>query len=876
MGFDPLSFIVGFGGGVGVSYGAYRYREQIGALRDSALDTIENVRDNLSRSADSRYTSELIQYLQQQHIAKDFAPLSEVLVEPRLLVLPPPPRELEDPNAAPENYDYVVPRIYDQPQLLSAYYVENLPLSDITAGDNHVAILGVAGAGKSTALVTLGLMALGVIKYSTLQELTNQAIDEAYAELPENERQKRLNEMNAIQKRVIEQLRGVQDITDLQGDVAYNIPPDITNFFPIYVHAADVDLSINVFGLRVDPAEPLIRAFQRYASLITAQSAPPLMYQQLSRGQCLILIDGLEDLPQNEQKRLYGWLESLIEYYGHNRIVITGPATGFDSLVALGFVPTFVKPFSMNDAIALVEKWADAWPAAQQRLAKRRIKEDELQTISQGERQRLLADTLHRRPFHLVLKTLAHLQGEVALPNERGWYERFLRNYLPENEHVGPILREVATLMLDRDIILKDGQILEISTQRLTPNPDEPPLEDVDKFTKTLLNSGLFVKRGDNYYDFLHPLFRSYFGAEAIIHDMNSSRITELGGKPNWHHALRLAADGVDITGAVGQKLNGPTDVLLSNLFQIADWIPNAPVEAIWRTEIMKRFGAALLAPSQYDTIRERALAALIASRDPNLENVFRQAVRSGNPAIRKYGCLGLGAIQAEAAINDLRPMLVDDNRDVQVAAAMALGAISTESAIDVMIQGLLEGSEGLRQVIALALANVQGLGHNVLREASQHNDMMVRRAAAFGLARVQANWSLIALYDMLISEKEWYVRSAAERLFAIARSPEREGPRHFPRPEELPWFQVWVSNIGHEKMPEGEEAVELLLQVLRDPRPLARIMAIKTIGRLGLVKGIRPLYVMLMDKEARVRTTAYDALGSLQIRLNEPLPAVI
>lgn len=876
MGIDPLSFVVGFGGGVGVSYGAYRYREQLGTLRDSALETIENVRDSLSRSADSRYATELADYLQKQHIANDFAPLSEVLVEPRLLMMLRPPRELEDPNAAPENYDYIIPRIYDQPQLLSAYFVENLPLSDILAGDNHVAILGIPGIGKSTALVTLGLMALGVVKYSTLQELTDQAIDEAYAELSETERRDRLVEINALQKRVIEQLRGVQDITDIQEQVAYNIPPDITSFFPVYVHAGDVDLSINVFGLRVDPAEPLIRAFQRYATIITSQSVPPLMYQQLSRGNCLILIDGFEDLPPSEQKRLYGWLESLLEHYGHNRIVITGPATGFDSIVDLGFVPTFIKPMSYNESIELVEKWADAWPVAQQRLAGRRIKEDDLQTISKGARQTLQRDILHRSPFHVTLKTLAILLGDITGANERGWYERFLRRLMPDDEHSAAVLREAAMLMLDRDVILKGGQFLEISTQRLTPTPEEPPILDVDKFTKTLLNSGLFVKRGEDVYDFPHVLFRSYFGAEAIVHEMTPTRVADLGPKPNWHYAIRLAADGTDITGAVGQKLNGRTDVLLSNLFDIADWIPNAPADATWRSEIMKRFGAALLAPSQYDTIRERALAALLATRDPDLVNVFRQAVRNGNPVIRKYGCLGLGAIRAEEATNDLRPMLVDDDRDVQVAAGMALGAIATEPAIDTMIQGLLEGSEGLRQVIALALAGVPGMGHTVLREASQHADMVVRRAAIHGLSRIQANWSLIALYEVLVDETEWYVKSAAERLFVNARNPEREGPRHFLRPEQLPWFQVWASNVGREKMPQGDEAIDLLLQVLRDPRPLARVMAIRTIGRLGLLKGTRPLYVMLMDKEARVRTAAYDALGMLQTRITEPLPAVL
>lgn len=878
MGIDPLSFALGFGTATGVSYGVYRYREPLGNLQTSAVEGINGVRDSLSRSADSRYSTELAEYLQHQHLGGTWTALSEILVEPRLLTLPAPPLELEDPNAAPDNYDYVIPRIYDQPQLLSSYFVENLPLLDILAGDNHVAILGVPGSGKSTALVTLGLMALGVVKYSTLQELTDQALDEAYADLSENERRDRLVDLNAMQKRVVEQLQGVTDITDIQdiqAGLTYNIPPEITSLFPIYVHASDIELSINSFGLRVDPAEPLIKAFQRYATIISAQSAPPLMYQQLSLGNCLVLIDGFEDLPQSEQVRLYDWLGSLLEYYGHNRIVITGPAIAYDGLMSLGFVPTFIKPLSYQDTMALVDKWADAWPNAQERKSGRR-KDSTPATIGPNARAMLQNDILHRTPLEITLKTLASLRGDVTEAGEGGWYERFVRDLLPDTEHSPYVLREAAMLMLDRDVILKEGQFLEISTQRLTPVPDEPPVADVDKFTKALLNSGLFVKRGDDLYDFLHPMFRSYFAAESMIHDMTPTRAADLGANPAWHYALRLAASKMDITGAVGRKLNGQTDVLVSNLFMIADWIPNAPADAEWRGEIMKRFSAALLATSQYDTIRERALAALIASRDPNLATVFRQAVRSGNAVIRKFGCLGLGAIRAEQAINDLRPMLVDDNRDVQVAAGMALGAIASEGAINIMVEGLLQGSEGLRQVLAQALASVPGAGHNLLKDAVEHNDMMVRRAAIMGLARIQANWALIALYEVLQEEQEWYVKSAAETYFVTARNPEREGPRLFLRPEELPWFRVWASNVGVEEMPQGEDAENLMLQVLRDQRPLARVMAARTIGRLGLMKGVRPLYVMLMDRESRVRTAAYEALGTLQSRISEPLPAVI
>ena len=92
----------------------------------------------------------------------------------------------------------------------------------------------------------------------------------------------------------------------------------------------------------------------------------------------------------------------------------------------------------------------------------------------------------------------------------------------------------------------------------------------------------------------------------------------------------------------------------------------------------------------------------MVAARDPNVLFIFRQGVRHTNPVARKLACIGLGAIGSSDAIKDLRSMVVDDDHDVQLAAAQALGAIATEAALETMVQGLLEGEEGLRQAVRL------------------------------------------------------------------------------------------------------------------------------------------------------------------------------
>ena len=874
MGLDPVSFLLGFGSASGIGYGLYRNRERLSRMQAStpSVGSITRFRQILRQSADKRYYTELTEFLEHNHLGGQYAKLSDVLVEPRLLALRPTPRSIPDDNAAPSDYEYIVPRIPEFPEMVSSYYMDSLPLSDIVAGDNHIALLGKTGIGKSTTLAIIALMAMDVVQFETLQSLTEQALEASLADLEERERETRLRELNEIQRNIVERLRETeQDITE---EVVFEPPPPMTSFFPIYVDIAAISLDLNLYGLTVDPAEPVVKAFQQNVSLITAQTSPPLMYDSLTRGDALVLIDGFESLPNAEQKRVYQWLSNFLEHYGHNRVIVTGPMYGFDSLIHLGFTPVFVKPKAADENELLVEHWIDAWNARAGDTKRRRDKSTS--TVPKEKRAELFDDILHRQPFELSLKTIATLLGNVKHDGFRGWYERYTREFLPDGDYSMPILREIAQLMLQRDIVLKQEQIVEIVTNHLLPVGAEEPLANIEAFTKQLIDSGLMLRgAGDTVY-FRHEHLRDYFAAEVMINDMTPQQIAELGDQEQWHYAMRVAASSADLTGAVGKKLSSTTDILFSNLLSIASWLPDAPQDASWRAEILKRITAVLLAPSQYMTLRARAMAALIASRDPNLVPIFRQAVRSGVPTVRRLGCLGLGALRAEDAVADLRPMLVDDDRDVQIAAGLALGTIATEPALEIMVQGLLQGSEGLRQVIAQSLAGIPNEGHNILRDAAEHEDMLVRRASVFGLARIPANWSLIALYQIMTNDEQWYVRSAAEDNFFIARNPEREGPRRQPHAHEIPWLFLWAQNVGVEGVTQPEQVQDLLIQVLRDKRSKLRALAAECIGRIGLVKGIKPLYAMLMDQEPSVRTAAYESLCLLEMRTQQALPGTI
>ncbi|NDJ85950.1 MAG: hypothetical protein GYB66_08700 [Chloroflexi bacterium] len=872
MDFDLVSFLLGFGSASGISYGLWRYRERLRTLQEAAEEQAEGAREFLKRSVDARYAQVVTAYLQRYHLSGAYTNLSEIVHEPHLLldsILPDlPDEEDQDPDA----HQAIIPLVHRFPEVYAEYNLENIPLSDVLVGDPHVAILGLPGMGKSTALATLGLMALDEISFETSEDRDMRALEGEYEGLSDVERAQRQNELAEARQRAVEKLRMVQDRDDVETLAGHG--PEITTLFPVFLHLGDIDLDLNIYGTEVDPAEPVVRAIQRYVSLLTAQSMAPLIYQQLAIGNALVLLDGFEELASSQQAQIYQWLQSFLQAYGQNRVIITGPASGYDALLQLGFAPTIIKPWSEYETSTFIQQWITKWPSildAQQQ--KKKVSASP--PVDQQIVRRLMADNRLRMPMEITVKILAALLGDERTIGLRGAYERYTRDTLPDQEYSPAIVREIARVMLDRDIILKQEQIVEIVTKYLTPaEEDAKPVLNIDQFTKDLFSKDLFVKRAGNTYDFRHPLIRAYFGAESLIED-HPQRVAEVAPQANWHTSLGIAAADLDLTPAVHQKLSSAPDLLFSSRFSIVRWVPNPPPHARWRGELLKRLGAALLAPSQYTILREQALGGLIASRDPNVAVVLRQAIRSGNPELRRLACIGLGAIGAEEALADLRPMLVDDAREVQMAAAKALGAVGTEAALEIMVQGLLEGDDLLRQVIAEALAGIPGEGEGILHDAVEHEDMQVRRAAVFGLARIPASWALLSLYRAMLEDSQWYVRSAAEYAFARARAPEKSGPRRHLPTHQLPWLVQWATAQG-EAVPEGEGGQQMLIQALQHAPTPIRVIAARTLGKLGILNAIKPLYLALTDQDEAVRTAAYDGLGRLQERVTRPLPAIV
>ena len=897
--FDPVSFAIGAGAGLGVGSGYFLLKDRLGGSGSSEdEDTPEGIggaREFISPQSGTRYERDLRDFLRFRHLAGTRLALRDVLVEPRFLRGRPANTELrqDEEGVLIETDIYrVIPMTHQFPAIYASFNMDTIGLQDIGTGNRHVAILGVPGSGKSTALATLGLIALGDI--DPVEDFKSELAspipdDEMDVDESEEVRERRRKEREEVQKRAVNELRLVQERSDddeegvsEEGPAALNL----AQYMPMYVHIRDVDLNPSDYGGKIDPAEPIVRALRKYVSKLTADLSPPLLYRALRNGKGLVLIDGYDELTPEERDLYAGWLGAFLQYYDGNMVVITGPATGYDPLAALGFATTFIRPFNERHYDELLNKMLAAWGGNEG--------EEEDEDAREADRAQLWVDMRNRNLLDVWIKTWAVLNEDIREPGRRGYYEQYVRHALeglPE-EAIG-VVEDIAATWLDTGVAPGRDVLREIANHHL--GLDEPvqeeeaeedgkeskkakkaPTSEADKLLNQLSATPLIHEQPDGAFAFSHPVVGWYLASERLRHGASPELLTELGDKPNWHGALTFATAFVDLEPTVLRKVTSKSDLLYSNLFSVVDWMPDAPANLRWTGEVLKRLGAALLANTQFPTVREHVVAAMVASRDASggVPYMLRQAVRSGNANVRMLGCIGLGALNVDKGIADLTPMLVDEISEVQLAAGLALGAIGSEPALRSVIEALLTGDPTLRKAVAEALSSIPGEGHAILMDGIDHEDIEVRRACCYGLARIPATWALAALYRAMLEDSQWYVRQAAESAFKHAREPRVTGPVSYPEPVEYEWLASWVGQRG-ESVPEGPGGRPLLMRALQEAPEVVRTEAAVALGRLGHVQAMKALYSALGDGEASVRAAAFDALGHMSDRFGKPLPGL-
>lgn len=886
MRFDFGSFLIGLVSGLLVSFVIYRLRGVLLRLRQRAEAGVSEARGFLRASPEARYAARAAEVFNAYHVGGKILPLSDIYVEPHFLAPVPLHKPGEEASTAAA---HIVPQIHDFPAAYAPYNLDMLSVLDLQKGERHLALLARQGMGKSTALAVLGLVALGEITLTAIDTARDEYFERMIAEKPAEEREQLLRNYQENQRRALEKLNARYD----RGEQSAQEVVDFRNLLPILVHLRDIDLRPEAHGIQppapptptaegeeapkpkrttqsgakltlkpFDPAEPIVRALQKRFGGSAASQLPKLVYKRLAEGTCLVLIDGFDELPEAEKPAKLTWLRQFMALYNANFVIVAAGTYGYDPLLNIGFQACYLRAWRDVDYDHLADRWAVAWAKTGRRVAMPDAKQ--IARVKTGNRGRM--------PLDVTLKIWADYANDMKAPGRRGWYDFYIRRTLP-NEALRPILQTAAAEMLHTNAAaLPCERFKALLTEAFTGADGKPTLNIEAELNKLLKQEDLLIDHPADHFGFTHPLITAYLAAETL----DASSAVTVATQPAWANAMSFAAIRLPLDAAVGEVLNAPPDLLYTALFNMTYWLPDAPSDAKWRAEFFKRIGgAALLAPSQYPLLRERAMAALVTARDiPTAAVIFQHALEHPEPLVRRLGCIGLGALGDGEYLQYLTPLLNDDDQRVRLAVGFALGAIGTDAALDAMTEGLLHGDRDLQRAIAEALAALPGDGHALLREAIASDELALRRAAVYGLARIRTAWAVALIYRTQLEDSEPYVRMAADQAFNLAESPDQGGIKRNPPIDQIEWLAEWMSERG-EVVPSGENAPLALIRSLQEGNAEVRAASARTLAEVGHVRALKALYKALTDHEDSVRAEVYTALGAVQQRVGSPLPTV-
>jgi HEAT repeat protein len=389
-----------------------------------------------------------------------------------------------------------------------------------------------------------------------------------------------------------------------------------------------------------------------------------------------------------------------------------------------------------------------------------------------------------------------------------------------------------------------------------------------------LVSTGLIIAYPNNKMRFVHPVLAGFLAGRAMSAYKSEESLlsqTDWTGKLLAMHYLACYGDA---TNMAKNLLDWSRLPMHRPMLAAARWLRDAPRSAPWRAKIMGALADLLQSEGLPLSLRGQAMAAFVLSEDPGVPALFRQLGNTLSFELMRLVALGSGATGDPKAVKALAGMLEAPSISARRAACLALVAIGTNEALECVAHTLLNADEDLRRAAAEALANDTREGPAMLKDAVSMNDILLRRAVVYGLARTREPWALELLQKMRVEDEQWVVRnSASEVLEAMNAANDPHVPRPLKAPSETAWLIAFAGTKGVGISP-GAPATELLISALKSPKEDERLAALEYLKQKPTDGIVRSIYDAMYGDDSDLREAAFFTLweiGSAGYKLPHP-----
>lgn len=565
---------------------------------------------------------------------------------------------------------------------------------------------------------------------------------------------------------------------------------------PLFFHASDLPWAQLSQASEEAPLwQPLLQALRPALGLESPREEQALaqwLEKALAQEGTLILVDGVDEIPPWKREPLWDWMRLMHQAYPQLQWVVALDEDGYGPLVQWGFHPVRMLPWDEVRVQRFLRRWHKAW---HEQVAPHL---EEKKGLTSGEAY-LLAHWLRHEnrltwPLEFTLKAwglwAGDVQGSHPVALVHAWVRRLVGDHAPAWERWARHWLHEAEA--------GEAEQLPAPLVRSSPNGRIRPV---------------------------HPLLAAY----AASLDPDESYWQEWFRQPEPWWEVRTVA--LAFWGRVRQE------TLHSLLTQ---WLQRArpPLyRAVWQAARVlywsgtgARHDAVLraltwLLQHQQAPLTVHLLAAwyLWALIGPGSRKIFRALLRHANATVRQAAVLACALTQDHTG---LQPLLEHLERSeewpgpLRRSVYLTLASLGQEASIRALVRVLLSTqNDAVRREIAEAIARDPHWNRQVLQEAAQDEDLLVRKAAAYALGHVPARWARELLETLAREDPEWLVRNAAEQVLEALQRPSPWAPRKLPPLHQEPWLVTFAHTRGLTLAP-GRAAWLLVEQVLQQGEP--------------------------------------------------------
>lgn len=313
--------------------------------------------------------------------------------------------------------------------------------------------------------------------------------------------------------------------------------------------------------------EPIARNF-------AATMPPDWVHGYLDRGQALVLIDGVDELPRGERQDFFEALKDLVRDFSQATYIVTSRPSGLkdaggeawteweDWVQGERFVNLTLEPMSAANVDEFVRRWHSALPGDELSCNPPKDPTQTAENLQRQLRQRSELRRLASTPLLCAMICALHWERLETLPSARLELYRECIDMLLNRRDAGRKIPLDITYPTGLNESEKIELLQSLALKLMRLNRSDLEADRVDNHFKTELKKtslpeeitgkqirDLFVDRAAllrqpvvGQIDFAHRTFQEYLAAKAALFDDSLEELLEKATDDQWRESIIVAA----------------------------------------------------------------------------------------------------------------------------------------------------------------------------------------------------------------------------------------------------------------------------------------------------------------------------------------------